>query len=382
MSSFNVTRLNQILENTVRMIDKSREAIYDILEGARKECERLKRDLRELNTEVESIIKKNEELENALKLSREYLATVSSNFTRFTQEDIHKAYEKADRLRIELAVNRERERFAIIRRNELENRLREATITVQKAEQLISQVGTVMDYLSGDLNNINIQLEDAEKKKYLAIRIIKAQEEERSRVAREIHDGPAQTLSNIVLKSEICEKLIDMDVNRAKEELKNLKSIVRNSLADVRRIIYDLKPMSLEDIGLIPTLQKYIDKFSAESGIFVTFKKLGVDREINDKNLKLTIFRVVQEALNNIRKHSGAKAAEVAIEFSPVNIVIKISDKGKGFNIDEIKVDKDDDMGGFGIFSMKERVELLNGTMEIKSCVGEGTTIKVILPYV
>ena len=138
-----------------------------------------------------------------LKLSRENLAMVSKDFENFTQDDIRKAYEKADRIRIELAVNRERERFAIIRRNDLERRLKEALKTVNKAELLINQVGTVMEYLSGDLNNLNIQLEDAEKRKYLAIRVIKAQEEERSRVAREIHDGPAQTLTNIVLKAEI-----------------------------------------------------------------------------------------------------------------------------------------------------------------------------------
>jgi len=238
-----------------------------------------------------------------------------------------------------------------------------------------------MEYLKGDLFNLNVQLEDAEKRKYLAIRVIKAQEEERSRVAREIHDGPAQILSNVVLKAEICEKLIDADINRAKEELKNLKKIVRESLMDVRRIIYALRPMSLEDIGLIPTLQKYIDKFSSDTGITISFHKRGEDREVNDDNLTLTIFRVVQEALNNIRKHSEAKNASVTIEFTPMNIVLTISDKGKGFDTETIKVDKDDNMGGFGLFSIKERIELLDGTMEIKSCSGKGTTIRVVLPY-
>lgn len=382
MAVFNVSRLNQIIKDTINMIDKSREAIYDIAEGARTECERLRNDLEELKLEVERIIRKSEELEASLKFSREKLAIASKNFDRYTQEDIYAAYQKADQIRIELAVNRERERFAIVRRNDLERRLIEALKTVNRAELLINQVGTVMDYLSGDLSSLNLQLEDAEKRKYLAIRVIKAQEEERSRVAREIHDGPAQTLSNIVLKVEICEKLIDYDLCKTKEELRNLKKIVRDSLIDVRRIIYNLRPMSLEDIGLIPTLQKYIDKFSSESGISISFRNLGIGKEIKDKNLILTIFRVVQEALNNVAKHSGAKAAEVCIEFVPMNIVLTISDKGKGFNIEDIKVDKDDNMGGFGLFSIKERIELLEGTMEIKSRPGKGTTISVILPYV
>ena len=381
MAIFYVSRLNKIIKDTINMIDKSREAIYDIAEGARNECERLRNDLEELKLEVERIIKKNDELEVALKLSRENLAMVSKDFENFTQDDIRKAYEKADRIRIELAVNRERERFAIIRRNDLERRLKEALKTVNKAELLINQVGTVMEYLSGDLNNLNIQLEDAEKRKYLAIRVIKAQEEERSRVAREIHDGPAQTLTNIVLKAEICEKLIDSDINKAKEELKKLKQIVRESLVDVRRIIYALRPMSLEDIGLIPTLKKYIDKFSSETGIVINFQTRGVKKEIGDKNLTLTIFRVIQETLNNIRKHSGVKTAEICIEFTPFNVILTVSDRGKGFNIDKIKVDKDDNLGGFGLFSIKERIELLDRTMEIKSRSGKGTIIKAVIPY-
>jgi two-component system sensor histidine kinase DegS len=363
------------------MIDKSREAIYDIAEGARRECHRLEEELKQLKIEVERIIIRGEELEQQLKQSRMRLALISKNFDKYTQDDIRQAYESADKIRIELAVNREREKFAIVRRNDLERRLKEAYGTVEKAEQLVNQVGTVMDYLSGDLSNLDIHLEDTEKRKYLAIRIIKAQEEERNRVAREIHDGPAQMMSNVVLKAEICEKLIDVDLDKARAELKNLKNAVRDSLKDVRRIIYDLKPMSLEDLGLIPTLQKYIEKFSSESGIDVRFQCLGADNDSYDKNINLTVFRVVQEALNNIRKHSNAKTADVKVEFTPTNVAVRISDKGKGFDTNLLKVEKDDDSGGFGIFSMKERIELLNGTLDVNSKIGKGTTIKVLLPH-
>jgi two-component system sensor histidine kinase DegS len=363
------------------MIDKSREAIYDIAEGARRECNRLEYELEQLKSEVERIIIQGEELEQQLKKSRMRLAAISKNFDKYGQDDIRMAYESADKIRIELAVNREREKFTIVRRNDLERRLKEAYGTVERAEQLVNQVGTVMDYLSGDLSNLDIHLEDTEKRKYLAIRITKAQEEERSRVAREIHDGPAQMMSNVVLKAEICEKLIDVDLEKTRAELKNLKKTVRDSLKDVRRIIYDLKPMSLEDLGLVPTLQKYVENFSSETGIDVKFHCLGADIANNDKNINLTIFRVVQESLNNIRKHSCAKTADVRVEFTPVNIAVRISDEGKGFDTNLLKVEKDDNSGGFGIFSMKERIELLNGTMEVQSKLGKGTVVKVILPH-
>jgi two-component system sensor histidine kinase DegS len=331
--------------------------------------------------QTEELIKRSDELELALKISRKELAYYSKNFDKYNQQDIHDAYDRADNIRVELAVNRERERNIIIRRNDLERRLIESSRTVEKAEFLINQVATVMDYLSGDLGSINIQLEDAEKRKYLAIRVIKAQEEERRRVAREIHDGPAQTLSSIVHKLEICERHIDTDLEKAREELKNLKRTVRDSLIDVRRIIYDLRPMSIEDLGLIPTLEKYIEKFSLESDIQVNFQIIGVKRDIQDKNVTLTIFRIVQEALNNIRNHSNSKTAEVVIEFLPLRLVLKVSDRGIGFDSNEIKVDMDDTTGGFGLFSMKERIELLDGTLDIDSRVGKGTTIRVTIPY-
>ncbi|NLK67695.1 MAG: sensor histidine kinase [Clostridiaceae bacterium] len=381
MAGYNVSQLNQIVKDTIRLIEKSKEAIYDIAEGARNEYAILESELNKLQLQTEELIKRSDELELALKISRKELAYYSKNFDKYNQQDIHDAYDRADNIRVELAVNRERERNIIIRRNDLERRLIESSRTVEKAEFLINQVATVMDYLSGDLGSINIQLEDAEKRKYLAIRVIKAQEEERRRVAREIHDGPAQTLSSIVHKLEICERHIDTDLEKAREELKNLKRTVRDSLIDVRRIIYDLRPMSIEDLGLIPTLEKYIEKFSLESDIQVNFQIIGVKRDIQDKNVTLTIFRIVQEALNNIRNHSNSKTAEVVIEFLPLRLVLKVSDRGIGFDSNEIKVDMDDTTGGFGLFSMKERIELLDGTLDIDSRVGKGTTIRVTIPY-
>jgi two-component system sensor histidine kinase DegS len=379
--SFDVSHLNRIIKDTLNMIDKSREAIYDIAEGARRECSRLEEELQALKLEVQNIIQQTDILEAELKRARMKLATISKNFDRYTQDDIRVAYENADKVRIDLAVNREREKYTILRRNDLERRLKEAFGTVSKAEQLVNQVGTIMDYLSGDLSNLNDHLDDSEKRKYLAIRVIKAQEEERNRVAREIHDGPAQSMSNVVLKAEICEKLIDINLDQARSELQNLKKIVRESLKDVRRIIYDLRPMSLEDLGLLPTLQKYVESFAMETGIDVSFHRRGLDMAIDDKNLNLTIFRVVQEALNNIRKHAQAKTAEVRVEFTPLSVSLKISDTGKGFDINSMKVEKDDHSGGFGLFSMKERIELMNGKMEVSSQPGKGTVVKVVLPH-
>lgn len=257
----NVAQLDKIIKRTIRVINESKSEIYEIAESSRRECKRLEDELEELKEQVKQLISEIEVLEVALKDSKRRLMLINKNFSLHTQEELKEAYEKADNLRVELAVKREMERFLIKRRNELEIRIKDTLKTVQRADKLITQVGAALGYLTGDLQEISLQLEGLQHKQLLGLKIIKAQEEERQRVARDIHDGPAQMLSNVVLKAEICERLIDVDLDQARSELQNLKKIVRDSLQDVRKIIYNLRPMSLDDLGLIPTLQRYILTF-------------------------------------------------------------------------------------------------------------------------
>ena len=194
-----------------------------------------------------------------------------------------------------------------------------------------------------------------------------------------MHDGPAQSMSNVVLKAEICERLIDVDLEKSKEELQQLKRIVRDSLQDVRKIIYNLRPMSLDDLGLVPTLQKYVFTFQEEFGITVTFKTRGMFDDIKSV-ISLTVFRIVQEALSNINKHASAQNAIINLESMDKELKLYIFDDGKGFNTEDLKVRNDDIDSGFGLMSMTERIQLLNGSFQIVSTPGKGTKISITLP--
>jgi two-component system, NarL family, sensor histidine kinase DegS len=232
-----------------------------------------------------------------------------------------------------------------------------------------------MGYLGGELQDLSIQLEDIKQKQYLGIKIIRAQEDERKRVAREIHDGPAQLIANLVIKTELCEKLIDMDKEKAKEELISLKGFLRSSLSDVRKIIYDLRPMSLDDLGLVPTLQRYISNYVEDNKIFVDFLVFGDPKPLKPV-IELAAFRIVQEALSNIKKHAEAENAGIRVEFTKEHLNLLISDDGKGFDKSKLKAARRDDEG-YGLLSMKERVELLNGKFDLKTSHGKGTKIFV-----
>lgn len=384
-AEYDVTRLNEIIKNTVSVIGKSKEEVYDIAESARRENNRLQEELAKTKLETTQVIDNVEKLQEELKANRRKLALLSKNFDKVSQDELRSAYEKADKVRIDLAVFQEKEKYLIKKRNDLELRIKNSDNTVQKAETLVLQMGTAIDYLAGDLSNLNEKLEDVEKKKYLSIRIIKAQENERSRIAREMHDGPAQSMSNIVLKAELCEKLVDVDPKETKLELKNIKSIVRDNLKDIRRMIYDLRPMTLDDLGLIPTIRQLVDEYNKESKIKVSLTVFGEDnlnKKGIDKNVSLTIFRLIQEGLNNIKKHSNALNTTIKLEFASSNVILHIIDDGKGFDTEKLRVERDETQSGFGLFSMQERINLLNGSLEIISQLSKGTKIIANLPYV
>jgi len=374
---FKIDRLNDIIKNTVDVIEKSKKEIFDIAEGARRECRLLEDEMNAVRNQTLEIIRQVDELKLQEIESRHRLMIVSKNIKDFSEEDIRKAYERARDLQVQFVLKQTEEQQLIQRRNELERRLKLSKETTSKAESLVSKVGVAMGYLSGGLMEISEQLDDIREKQTLGIKIIKAQEEERKRVAREIHDGPAQLMANLVIKTELCEKLVDKNPEQVKAELNSLKELARISLKDVRKIIYDLRPMSLDDLGLIPTVQRfianYIDETDQNVELFVFGEPVALAPIV-----ELAAFRIVQESMNNARKHANARYINVKLEFKEDAIKLVVSDDGKGFQKENVK-SKDID-SGYGLLSMKERVELLNGKLDILSTPGKGTKVFASIP--
>lgn len=377
----NAIQMDEIIDKTIKALDSGKKEIIEIAENSRKECKKLEEELKTLKIQVYEIISEIENLEHALKISKKKLLEVNKNFSKYSQNELAIAYQSADNLRVELAVKREQESFLIKRRNDLEIRIKDSIKTLERADNLIGHVGIALGYLSSDLRGVGEQFDDLQQKQYLGLRIIEAQEEERKRVARDIHDGPAQSMSNIVIKAEICEKLIDKNIDEAKKELQNLKKVMRDSLQEVRKIIYNLRPMALDDLGLLPTLERYVISFKEDTGMDVSLKSRNVDEDLKPI-ISLTVFRIVQEALNNVLKHSKSKVTSISLEQIGQNLRIMIIDNGIGFNTKDIRMTNSDLTGGFGLFSMKERVALLEGEFDITSEVGNGTKIKILIPLI
>lgn len=366
-------KLENILSKTIDMLEESKEDMFSISESSRSELQEVKKELEDINEDIGDIIDKIDVMERRNQRARFKLMQVSRDIYRHTEEDIKEAYEEAENTSVKIAVLREKEEQLKERRRNLEKRTVRLKKTIKKAEKLVSRVGVVRQYLFGELGNISEQVDNMRQKQKIALRIIEAQEAERKRVAREIHDGPAQSLANLIFRVELSEQLLDEDIEKARKELQELKGIVRSSVRDVRKIIFDLRPMSLDDLGLVPTLKRYIEKFVRDTEINIDFRVIGTEERLKSA-YEVTIFRLVQEALNNIYKHSGANAGKVILEFAEQQVNIAISDNGVGFDTDDIPGNK------YGLISMRERCQLVNGEFDIVSKKNQGTRINIHIP--
>ncbi len=374
---FDIKNLDHIIKETLEAIERGKVQIYDIAENTILEMTRVKEELAEVKESVSDTINQVDRAVIEEKKARLRLVEVSKDFHRYTEEDIKNAYDNAYMLQVELVKLREREKLLRHRRNHLEVSLRRLQNTAQRAEKLVSQMGVVLNYLSGGLKDLNLKISEIQKTQEMALSIIRAQEEERKRVAREIHDGPAQSMANIVMRAEFCLKLLDMHPEKVRDELIALQLLVRSSLTDVRKIIFDLRPMVLDDLGLEPAIKRYLSNYNEQYGLQIKYLFFGRQRRLNS-TVEVALFRIIQEMVTNIRKHAQAKNAVVKIELLRKKINIHVKDDGIGFELDKAINDKDGE--GYGLIGMRERIQLLEGEMNILTAPGQGTSISVSVP--
>jgi len=369
--------LDRIIKETLESIERSKIQIYDIVENTLAEQARVDQELAEVKNEVSDIIKKVDKLSRDEKKARLRLVEVSKDFRQYTERDIKEAYDTAYQFQAELIRLKEREKLLRYRRDHLEVSLRRLKNTAQRAERLVSQMGVVFNFLSGGLRDLNTKINELQQAQDMAISIIRAQEEERKRIAREIHDGPAQSMANIVMRTEYCIKLLNMSPEQVHGELVSLQNLVRLSLMDVRKIIFDLRPMVLDDLGLAPAIKRYLSNYKEQYGLQVEFLCFGQQRRL-DSSIEVALFRIVQELVSNVHKHARAQNAVVKIELLRNKINVHVKDDGVGFDLEKVMSDKDRE--GYGLIGMRERVQLLNGEINIVTAPGQGTSINLSVP--
>ena len=290
-----------------------------------------------------------------------------NNLKQFAPSEVQETFAniRETQLRVE-RVQLEYE-FLTARRAELKDQgqfLRSAGQILADLQRMYGENGSPPTAAEGDK-----QFRDASRQVFQII------EEERMRIARDMHDGPAQSMANLVLQAEILERLLDRNPKQLVTELAEFKNSVRNALEETRQLIFDLRPMTLDDLRLVPTLRKFIKEYGDRYGLATRFNVVGQERRLPG-NTEGVLFRIIQEALTNVHKHARAKMAEVTMNLQASRVSVTVKDDGQGFDVarTEANLHKNKNLG---LLSMRERAELEKGTLEIRSQPGRGTEVKV-----
>ncbi len=334
------------------------------LEECNKEYEQTQRELKEIDlliqqttAEVERLAQRNTQATNRLRQVEAALDTVP-------RDDIQEAYTTV--------LDSQQRLFTM--RGQLE-----------KLQSNQRNMARYLDLLRGILETAGHAgpgyeprvSEEGESVQPLVVRIIEAQEQERQVLSRQMHDGPAQSLTNLILQAEICERLFDIDPERARAELANLKNAVAATFQKVKGFILNLRPMMLDDLGLIPTLRRYVDSFANNSGVLTRLLVIGKERRLVSHK-EVTIFRLVQELLNNAYEYGHASNIQINLDVGDALVRVSVEDDGSGFELTDALASPDADR--LGLATMRERVEMLGGQMHFDSGLGRGTKISFELP--
>jgi two-component system sensor histidine kinase DegS len=296
------------------------------------------------------------------------LSRIEANFDSVPRNDIKMAYTAAldTRARL-LTVQSQLEKFHQDRSQLdhfgqlLESQLRMLAAVPAGAYQPLP---VAQDGGTGGLSNATI------------VRVVQSQESERQRLARQMHDGPAQSLTNFILQAEICRRLFDRNPDRAGEELDNLKSAASSAFQKVRDFIFELRPMMLDDLGLAPTLRRYVDVFADKSGIETRINITGEERRRLEPHLEVMMFRTVQELLGYAREIAGSTHVEALLDISSDPVKAELSFNGK--SVDDIEAEVPEKARAFSLTNLIERLELIGGTIQFSND-GEQNRVSITL---
>ena len=330
---------------------------YDQTQKELKEIEVL---IRQSSAEVEKLAQRNAQIATKLR-------QMESNLDTIPRHDIREIYAAAQEAQMRLFMMRGQVEQLQAKQQQLERHAN----TLRQVLDTANQVGIAGDG-AGQARG-----QGAEGGSPI-VRIINAQETERQRLARQMHDGPAQSLTNLILQAEICERLFDTDPVRARTELGNLKNAVTSTFQKVREFIFDLRPMMLDDLGLNPTIKRYVQDFEAKSGLACNLVITGKEQRL-PSHAEVTVFRVIQGLLNNVREHASATHVEVSLDLSPEGLIARVEDDGSGFEVAEAMAAARQ-RKTMGLTTVIEQVEMLGGQIEFDSSIGRGTKVQLRLP--
>ena len=317
-------QLDRVFAQVIEALEKSRENIFEINQDCENHCLRLETEIQGINKQIQQVIETVDKLQILERQARIRLMEVSRRFDTMTETDIKKAYENAQAMQIKLQEAQQEEQYLQLRRQELENQIRQYRRINKKADSLLHNASLALKLMQGSSDKLSDTIEKVNRKNQLELWIVEMQEAERRKIARELHDGPAQSLASMLIRLDLVMHMLPEKDHEIRHEIQNIKAIGSESITDVRSIMYDLKPYLMHEQGLHATLKDYFNEYEAKYSFFIDYVTFGQQRQY-DLALEVGLLRMVQEAITNVRKHAGVNKALVKFEDngSHLTLVIK-----------------------------------------------------------
>jgi two-component system sensor histidine kinase DegS len=350
--------------------NETQQRIEALRDGYREEQDRIRRELNEVDVLVRQGTSDVEKLGHRELSVSNRLRDLDVNIDKYSKAEIKNFYTTAQEVQMRLQMMRGQLEQLQARQASLRTRQNQLSELVATLDELVGASGGSGSGAGGAV------AEDAED---TLANIIQAQEKERLRISLQMHDGPAQAMSNLVLRAEICQRLMERDPEQARSELSSLKTAINTTLQDTRKFIFDLRPMTLDDLGLVPTLRRFATQFGEKNSLEVNLMVQNMESRL-PSHYEVTIFRFIQEALNNIAKHAKASQANVLLDASGGALQIVVEDDGGGFAVAETLANPNN-RRNMGITNMRQQAEvLLRGEFGIESQFGRGTRVAAAVP--
>ncbi len=238
----------------------------------------------------------------------------------------------------------------------------------------LTGVDSQADQLASAFNMVLEALDDASHQR--ASQIINAQERERQRIARELHDETSQVLTSLLISLAVLEESVE--TQEARERIAETRALAHSTLRAIRNLSIDLRPSALDDLGLLPALRWYVKEYQRKCSIEVEFQATGFKERL-PAEMETALYRIVQESLTNTAKHANARRVTIMLKEDSNTIYARIADDGRGFDYEALLKTPNQELG-LGLAGMHERAVLLDGALIIHSAPGQGTTIEVNIP--
>jgi len=277
-------------------------------------------------------------------------------------------------LRLALMPLDELERTAkAVQAGDLEARVVLGPISDPHTDRLAATLNSMLDLVAAKARAIERYSEHLQQ---LSAKVIRAQEDERKRIALELHDETGQALTSLAIGLRVLQgaKTLDEACSQAEELLR----LTHRALDGVHNLALELRPKTLDDLGLVPALRSFLKEWNRHLKLAVDFSAQGLDCRL-PPHVETSIYRLVQEALTNVAKHSRAGSVRVSLERVEDRLIVQVADDGQGFDPNQ-EFDAADGGRGIGLFGMKERMSIIGGTCTIQSAPGKGTVVRAEVP--